>query len=64
VIIFLKNLGDLMVSYLKSSRKHTSDISYIDFKLYSNIVVPSWVDLVDSCTGPNIGVMEAYFRIS
>jgi hypothetical protein len=44
VTIFLKIRG-LMVSYLKSVEKHAFDIPYIDFKLYSNIVVPSWVDL-------------------
>jgi hypothetical protein len=60
VIIFLKKLGDLMVSYLKSVEKHVYDIPYISFKLYNNIVVPSWVDL-DPC--PKRGVMEAYFRL-
>ena len=27
-----------MVNYLSSVEKHMSDISYIDFKFYSNIV--------------------------
>ena len=59
--IFLNKLGVLMVSYIKSVEKHASDIPYIAFKLYSNIVVPSWVDL-DPC--PKRGVVEAYFRLS
>jgi hypothetical protein len=49
-----------MVSYIKNIKKNASDITYIDFKLYSNIVVPSWVDL-DPC--PKRGVVEVYFRI-
>jgi hypothetical protein len=49
-----------MVSYLKSVEKHMSDIPYIAFKLYSNIVVPSWVDL-DPC--PKRGVVEVDFSI-
>ena len=30
-----------MVSYLKSAKKHTFDIPYITFKLYSNIFYSS-----------------------
>jgi hypothetical protein len=52
-----------MVSYLKSVEKHTFDIPSIVFKLYNNIVVPSWVDL-DPCTRPKTGVVEENFRIS
>jgi len=37
-----------MVSYFISSKKNMSYIPYIDFKLYGNIVIPSWVDL-DQC---------------
>jgi hypothetical protein len=51
-----------MVSYLKSDEKNVSNIPYIDFKLYSSILVPSWVDL-DPCTQPKGGVVEAYFRL-
>jgi endogenous inhibitor of DNA gyrase (YacG/DUF329 family) len=62
VTIFLKNLGELMVSYLKSVEKHASDIPYIAFKLYNNIVVPSnWVDLEPY--QPKRGVAEVNFRI-
>ena len=56
---FLKKLGDLMVSYLKSSEKHAFDIPCFTFKLYSNIVVPSSVLLDVS----KRGVVEEYFRI-
>jgi hypothetical protein len=50
-----------MVSYLKSLKKHASDIPYIVFKLYNNIVVPSSVYL-DACS--KSGVVEANFRLS
>ena len=33
-----------MVTYLKSSEKHAFDKLKFYFKLYSNIVVPNWVD--------------------
>ena len=61
--IFLKTSGGLMVSYLKSVKKHVSDILYIDFKLYSNVVIPSWVDL-DPFIRPKRGVVEADSRLS
>jgi len=53
-----------MFSYLKSGKKHTSDIPYIAFNLYSNIGVPTWVDIVDSCIEPNRGVVEVDFTLS
>lgn len=43
-----------MVNYLRIVKKHAFDIPYIAFKLYSNIVVLSWVDL-DPC--PKSGVV-------
>jgi hypothetical protein len=52
-----------MVSYLKSVEKHMSDIPYIAFNLYSNIIVPSWVDLSNPCTRPNRRVVEANFKL-
>ena len=33
-----------MVTYLKISEKHAFDNPKFSFKLYSNIVVPNWVD--------------------
>ena len=33
-----------MVTYLKISKKHAFDKENFAFKLYSNIVVPNWVD--------------------
>ena len=58
---FLKKLGDLMVSYPKSSMKHVFDIPCFTLNLYSNIVVPSWVLLNGPC--PKIWVVEADFNI-
>jgi hypothetical protein len=49
-----------MVKYLSSDEKHMYGIPYITFKLYNNMVVPSWVDL-DPC--PKRGVMKLYFNI-
>lgn len=37
---FVKKLGYLMISYLKSSEKHAFGIPCFTFKLYSNIIVP------------------------
>jgi len=48
-----------MVSYLNSAKKNTSDILYIDFKLYGNIFIHSWVDLDPF---PMRGVAEENFR--
>ena len=45
-----------MVSYLKSSEKHTSNMLYIAFKLYSGIVFPNCVDFDQP--GPKRGVVE------
>ena len=59
---FLKKLGDLMISYLQSSEKHTFGIPCFTFKLYSYIVVPSSVLLDDPC--PKRGVVEADFKLS
>jgi hypothetical protein len=53
-----------MISYLKSVVKHGFDVPYIGFNLYSNIIVPSWVEFVDSYSGPNRGVMRVDFNLS
>jgi hypothetical protein len=60
VTIFVKIYGGLKVSYLSSVEQHVFDIPYIPFKLYSNIVVPNWVDL-DPC--PKREVVEINFWI-
>jgi hypothetical protein len=44
-----------MVIYLISSKKHASDIPYIDFKLHNNNVIPSW-EYLEPC--PNRGVVQ------
>jgi hypothetical protein len=51
-----------MVSYLKGVEKHLFDIPHIAFKLFSNIVVPSWADLTNPYTRPNRGVVKADFN--
>ena len=51
-----------MVScYLKSAEKHAFDMPNIDFMLYSNIVVPSWVEFDQ--LGPKRGVVEVDFKL-
>jgi len=51
-----------MVSYLNSVKKHAFNMLNIAFKLYSNIVVPNWVDF--DRLGPKRGVVEADFKLS
>ena len=51
-----------MVSYLKSPEKDVFDIPHITFKLYSNIVVPSWV--LDDGPFPKRWVADANFMLS
>ena len=41
---------------------HVFEIPYFTFKLYNNIVVPSWVALNGQC--PKRRVVETYFRFS
>ena len=57
--IFIKHSTNIF--YLNNVEKHMSNILYISFKLYNNIVVPNWVGLDPF---PKRGVVEAYFRIS
>ena len=57
-----QNTRDLMVSYLKITEKHMLDMPYIDFKLYSNIFVPTWIDFDQPI--PNRGVVEDILRLS
>lgn len=49
-----------MVSYLRSDEKNMSNMLYIYFRLYNNIVVLSLVDLE---TAPMRGVVETNFRL-
>ena len=50
-----------MVTYFKISKKHAFDKPKFALKLYSNIVVPNWVDFVWPL-GPKRGVVEAKFK--
>ena len=43
-----------MVAYLKISKKHAFDKPKFAFKLYSNIIFPSWVDF-EWTPGPKRG---------
>ena len=52
-----------MVTYLKIFEKHALDKPKFAFKLYSNIVVPNWVDF-DWLSSPKRGVVEANLRLS
>ena len=58
---FLKKLWDLMISYLKSSKKHAFDIPFFTFKLYNNIVVAS--SLLLDIPSSKRRVVEPYFRL-
>ena len=49
-----------MINYLNNAKKHAFEIPYIYFKFYSNILVPSCIDL-DPCS--NRGLVEETFRI-
>ena len=51
-----------MVSYNKITKKHTSDMPYFAFKLYSNIVVPNYVEF--DWPGSNRGVEFFVLRLS
>ena len=50
-----------MVYYHNSVKKNASNIPYIDFKLYDNIVVSSWVELDPFSKR---GLVEAYLRLT
>jgi hypothetical protein len=51
----------MIFSYLNITEKHAFDMPKFSFKLYSNIVVPKWVDF--DWLGPKRGVVEADFRL-
>ena len=64
VIGFLKiNIRQLLVNYLNIVKKLVFDMPNFSFTLYSNIVVPRWVEF-DWALGPKRGVVEADFRLS
>ena len=52
----------LMVSYLNITNKFASDMPYFAFKLYSNIVVPNYVDF--DRPGSKRGAVFADLRVS
>ena len=52
-----------MITYLKISEKRAFEKPKISFELYSNIIVPSWVDS-DWSPGPKRGVVEENLRLS
>ena len=51
-----------MVNYLNIVEKHEFDKPNFAFKLYDNIIVPSWVDF-DWLPSPKKGVVEANFML-
>ena len=53
----------MVITYLKISEKHAFNKPKFAFKLYSNIVVPNWVDF-NCLLGPKRGVLEENLRLS
>ena len=51
-----------MVTYLKISKKNAFNKPKFSFTLYSNIVVPNWVDF-DRPPGQKRGVVEENLRL-
>jgi hypothetical protein len=61
---FIKiNIRHLLFNYLNIVDKRSFDIQNFSFTLYSNSVVPSWVDF-EWALGPKRGVVEEDFRLS
>jgi hypothetical protein len=52
----------MMVSHLNIVEKHVFGMPNFAFKLYSNIVVPNWVEF--DWIGPKRGVVEVDFTLS
>jgi hypothetical protein len=50
-----------MDNYLNIVEKHVLEMPNFSFKMYSNIVVPNWVDF--DRLGPKRGVVEVDFGI-
>jgi hypothetical protein len=52
----------MMVIYLNIVEKHAFNMPKFAFKLYSNIVIPNWLEF--DRLGPKRGVVEADFKLS
>jgi hypothetical protein len=52
----------MMVIYLNIAEKHAFNMPKFSFKLYSNIVIPNWLEF--DRLGPKRVVVEADFKLS